>query len=51
MICITYESYNGGTNNVAVAIDWETGISATSTKGADAARRNLLHKIKKYKPA
>lgn len=31
MYTITYENYKGGINNLIVAIDDETGITATST--------------------
>ncbi len=42
MIVYTYESWNGGTNNVTVAIDWKTGESAASTKVKEAATRALV---------
>lgn len=45
MIVITYENYKGGTNNLAVAIETKTGDFATSEKGAEQARKNLLRRL------
>lgn len=45
MIVTTYESYRGGTNNVAVAIDSKTGEFSTSLKSKDHARRALMKKL------
>lgn len=47
MVCVHYENYKGGVNNMAVAVDSRTGISATSTKGAKAAEKNLKAKLRK----
>ena len=41
MILTYYESHGGGVNNLAVALDKESGICAASTKGKEAAIRNL----------
>lgn len=46
MIVYSYESCNGGTNNVTVAIDWDTGEWATSTKGKEAAARALRVRLR-----
>ena len=48
MILTYYESHGGGVNNLAVALDEESGIRATSTKGKEAAVRNL-QRSRKYK--
>lgn len=47
MIVYTYENYRGGINNLCVAIDWDTGESAASTKGKEAAARNLRRRLQK----
>ena len=48
MILTYYESHGGGVNNLAVALDEASGIRATSTKGKEAAIRNLK-RSRKYK--
>ncbi len=40
-IIVTYESYKGGVNNLAVAIDAKTGEWATSTISKERAIKNL----------
>lgn len=52
MTYISYKNHKGGTNNLCVATDSETGIFATSTKSKEKAIVNLdikLSKIKKQK--
>lgn len=46
MILVYYESYKGGVNNLAVAIDTKTGKRATSTKGRETAANNLRRMVK-----
>lgn len=46
MIVVTYESYKGGVNNLAVAIETKTGNRATSTRGKERAIRNLRRKLR-----
>lgn len=46
MICVYYENYNGGVNNLCVAVDWETGERATSLKSTEQAIRNLKRKLR-----
>lgn len=46
MIVYTYENYRGGVNNLCVAIDWRTGERAASTKGKEAAARNLRRRLR-----
>lgn len=46
MIIYTYENYRGGVNNLCVAIDWKTFERAASTKGKEAAARNLLRRLR-----
>lgn len=45
MIFIRYRNYKGGVNNLCVAVDSETGLIATSTKGKERAIALLDHKI------
>lgn len=47
MILVHYESYKGGVNNLAVAIETKTGRAATSIKGKEAAVRNLKRIIRR----
>jgi hypothetical protein len=47
MLYIYYESYKGGTNNLCVARDSDTGLTATSIKGKYKATELLDHKITK----
>lgn len=49
MIVVYYENHRGGVNNLAVALDRETGYSATSLNGKASAIRNLQWKIKRRK--
>ena len=46
MIVTYYENHQGGVNNLAVALDRETGLCATSTKGKYTAVKNLKRKLK-----
>ncbi len=46
MIAVTYESYKGGVNNLAVAIETKTGTRATSTHGKERAIENLRRKLR-----
>lgn len=46
MIVVTYESYKGGVNNLAVAIETKTGSRATSTRGKERAIGNLRRKLR-----
>lgn len=46
MIVVTYESYKGGVNNLAVAIETKTGSRATSTHGKERAIGNLRRKLR-----
>lgn len=46
MIVVTYESYKGGVNNLAVAIETKTGSRATSTCGKERTIRNLQRKLR-----
>lgn len=46
MIVVTYESYKGGVNNLAVAIETKTGNRATSTRGKERAIGNLRRKLR-----
>lgn len=48
MYAITYENYKGGINNLIVAIDDETGITATSTKSKEQVIKNLKRLLLKY---
>lgn len=48
MIYITYRNYRGGVNNLIVATDSKTGLTATSTKSKEAAIVRLDHKITLY---
>lgn len=45
MTYITYRNYKGGIDNLIVATDSETGLTATSTKSKEAAIVRLDHKI------
>ena len=45
MIYITYCNYKGGINNLIVATDSETGLTATSIKSKEAAIVRLDQKI------
>lgn len=47
MICVYSKSYNGGINNIFVAVEMETGKSATSRKSAEQAEKNLKKRLKK----
>lgn len=46
MIVVTYESYKGGVNNLAVAIETKTGSIATSTHGKEQSIENLRRKLR-----
>lgn len=46
MIVVTYESYKGGVNNLAIAIETKTGSRATSTHGKERAIGNLRRKLR-----
>lgn len=46
MIYITFSNYKGGINNLIIAVDSETGLTATSTKSKEAAIVRLNRKIK-----
>ena len=48
MIVVTYENYNGGVNNLAVAIEIKTGSRATSTHGKERAIGNLRRKLRVF---
>lgn len=41
-IYFTFESYNGGTNNLWIAFDIKTGEKASSLKEKKQAYRNLM---------
>ena len=45
MVYITFRNYKGGINNLIIASDSETGLTATSTKSKEAAIVRLDHKI------
>ena len=47
MLYVHYENYKGGINNLCVAYDSETELTATSTKGKYAAVALLDRKIDK----
>lgn len=47
MTYITMANYKGGVNNLFVATDDKTGISATSTKSVEKAIVNLDRKLSK----
>jgi len=46
---IHYENYRGGVNNLAVAHDTETKLTATSQRSKEDAVRGLQRKIAKFK--
>lgn len=46
MIVVTYESYKGGVNNLAVAIETKTGSRATSARGKERVIGNLRRKLR-----
>lgn len=48
MYAINYKNYKGGINNLIIAIDDETGITATSTKSKEQAIKNLKRQLLKY---
>ncbi len=48
MTYITYRNYKGGINNLIIATDSKTGLTATSTKSKEAAIVRLDRKITKY---
>lgn len=47
MTFIHWENFKGGVNNLCVARDSETGLVATSTKGKEAAMKNLRRAIRR----
>ena len=47
MIYIHYENHKGGVNNLCVAHDSDSGVTATSIKGKYSAIENLNRKIDK----
>lgn len=47
MIFTYYTDYKGGINNLAVAVDGITGLSATSKIDGKTARNNLKRKLSK----
>ena len=51
MIYITYCNYKGGINNLIVATDSKTGLTATSTKSKEAAIVRLDRKIAQHQQA
>lgn len=49
MTYITTANYKGGINNLYIATDDKTGISASSTKSKEKAIVNLHRKLSKLK--
>ena len=47
MMYVYIKSYDGGINNIFVAVTLETGESATSRKSPEQAIRNLKRKLRK----
>ncbi len=47
MLYISYQNYKGGVNNLCVAYDINSGLTATSTHGKYKAIENLNRKIDK----